>query len=279
MADAELITKEDKLSQAGEMTFLEHLEALRWHLIRSVAAIVLFAVVMFISKEFVFGIVIFGPVEDFFPTYRFFCNLIGRMCEAPELIIQSIQVQEKFITHLKVSILLGIVVAFPYIFWEMWQFIKPGLYPKEQKAARGVVGICSFLFLLGVFFGYYVITPFALHFLTGYDIAGYAYNDVVTTSTLTSFVNNLAMYCMPAGIIFELPVVVYFLTKVGLITSGFLKKYRRLAFVIILVLSAIITPPDVMTQFLIGIPLYILYEISIGISKRVEKKQALDETA
>lgn len=274
MAKAELVSKSDNLPNGGEMTFLEHLEALRWHLIRSVLAVILFATVMFLSKEFVFDRVIFGPLYDNFPTYRLFCNAFGIMCEAPEFIIQSIQMQEKFITHLKVSILLGVVVAFPYLFWEMWQFIKPGLYPKEQRAARGVVFVCSMLFLTGVLFGYYVITPFAINFLTSYEL-----NDIVTTSTLTSYVNNMAMYAVPAGVIFELPIVVYFLTKVGLITPDFLKKYRRLAVVLILVLSAIITPPDVMTQFLIGIPLYILYEISIGISRRVFNKQAIEDDA
>jgi len=274
MANAEIIPSKENLPDTGEMTFLEHLEALRWHLVRSIVAVVVFAVVIFISKEFVFEIMIFGPLKANFPTYQFFCNTFGLMCEPPNIIIQSLKLQEKFVTHLKVSILAGIVVAFPYIFYEMWNFIKPGLYPKEQRAARGVVFVCSSLFLIGVFFGYYVMAPVAINFLTGYDVG-----DIETTSSLSSFVNNLAMYTMPTGVIFELPIVVYFLTKVGLVTADFLKKYRRLAFVLILIFSAIITPPDVMTQFLIGIPLYLLYEISIGISSRVMKKQAEEDAA
>ncbi len=146
----------------------------------------------------------------------------------------------------------------------MWRFIKPGLYPKEQDAARGIVLICSLLFITGVSFGYFIISPFALKFLSGYEIA-----DTASTATLTSYVNNMTMYTVPAGIIFELPIVVFFLSKVGLITPEFMRKYRRMAIVVILVLAAIITPPDPTTQVLIGVPLYLLYEISIIISKRV----------
>ena len=253
----------------SEMTFLEHLEVLRWHIIRSILSIALFAIVLFSNKEFVFDRVIFGPKYASFPTYQFFCKYFGTLCEPPDFLIQTIQVQEKFITHLKVSIIMGIVISFPYIFWEVWQFIKPGLYPKERKAAKGMVGICSFLFILGTLFGYYVVTPFALKFLTGYEIS----TVTATATTLSSYVNILAMWTVPAGIIFELPIVMYFLTKVGLVTPEFLRKYRRLAIVVILIVAAIITPPDPTTQFLIGVPLYILYEISIMISQRVTVAQ------
>ena len=262
-------------SPEAEMTFLEHLEVLRWHIIRSLLSIALFGIVIFINKDFVFDRVILGPKYGSFPTYRFFCNFLGNMCEPPDFLIQTIHIQEKFITHLKVSIIGGVVVAFPYIFWEIWQFVKPGLYPKEQKAARGIVFICSFLFLLGTMFGYYVITPFALKFLSGWEIG----EVTSTASTLSSYVSNITMYTVPAGIVFELPIVVYFLTKVGLVTPAFLKRYRRLAVVIILILAAIITPPDPTTQFLIGVPLYILYEVSILISQRVTVAQEKEDAA
>ncbi|MDH3648149.1 MAG: twin-arginine translocase subunit TatC [Saprospiraceae bacterium] len=251
-----------------EMTFLEHLEELRWHIIRATASIALFAIVMFTNKEFVFDRIIFGPKWDSFPTYKFFCKILNILCSPPEFMVQAFKVEEKFITHLKVSIILGIIVSFPYIFWEVWKFIKPGLYQNERNAARGIVFVCSALFLIGVLFGYYIISPFALNFLTGYELA-----DTISTPTLTSYVNNMAMYTVPTGIVFELPVVVYFFTKIGLITPDFLKQYRKMAFVVILVMSAIITPPDVITQFLIGVPLYILYEISIVISMRVVANQ------
>ncbi len=257
----------------AEMTFLEHLEVLRWHIIRSIAAIALFGVVIFSNKDFVFDRIILGPKYGNFPTYQFFCKFFGTLCSPPDFVLQTISIQEKFITHLKVSIILGIVIAFPYIFYEVWQFIKPGLYPKEQRAARGIVLICSGLFMLGTLFGYFIITPFALKFLTGWEIS-----DVMTTaSTLSSYVSNMAMYTVPAGIIFELPIVVYFLTKVGLITPGFLRQYRRMAVVVILVVAAIVTPPDPTTQFLIGVPLYLLYEVSIIISQRVVTAQEKED--
>ena len=177
---------------------------------------------------------------------------------------------EKFIVHIKVSVMLGFVVSFPYVFYQFWSFIAPGLYEEERKAARGVVFICSSLFIAGILFGYFIISPFAVSFLAGYEI-----KDVASTTTLSSYVSYMMMFTIPTGVIFELPVVVFFLAKVGLITAEFMQTYRRHAFVVILILAAIITPPDVVTQLLIGFPLYILYEISIIIARRVEKKQEL----
>lgn len=259
-----------KQGDQAEMTFLEHLEVLRWHIIRSLAAIAIFAIVMFLSNEFIFDRVLFGPKYSDFPTYRWFCPIAERMCDGPTFSVQTVTVEEKFITHLKVSIILGMVVAFPYIFWEVWSFIKPGLYPKEKKAARGIVWICSGLFLMGIMFGYFIITPFALIFLTGWQIAT---DVIVSTPTLTSYVSSITFYTLPAGIVFEMPVVVYFLSKIGLMSPDFMRQYRRMAIVIILIVSGIITPPDVLTQFLIGIPIYMLYEVSILISQRVVNAQ------
>lgn len=260
------IQAKDKQDQA-EMSFFDHLEELRWHLIRAVLAIVLFGIVVFLNKQFVFDKVVFGPLSDRFPTYQFFCRLFNSMCEAPEITLQALKVEEKFLTHLKVSIVVGLVIAFPYVFYEIWNFIKPGLYPKERKAARGMVFICSILFSMGVMFGYFVVTPFAFTFLAGYKLGA-----IQAMPSLSSYVSTMIMIALPAGVVFELPIVVYFLSKIGLVTPAFLKKYRRIAVVVILILSALITPPDITTQFLIGIPLYILYEISIFISARVEKK-------
>jgi sec-independent protein translocase protein TatC len=254
----------------AEMTFLEHLEVLRWHIIRSLVAIALFGIVMFLSNEFIFDRVLFGPKYADFPTYGWFCPIVERMCDAPVFNVQTITIEEKFMTHLKVSIILGIVVAFPYILWEIWSFVKPGLYAKERKAARGIVWICSFLFILGILFGYYIITPFALKFLTGWEVATDA---IVSTPTLTSYVSSITFYTLPSGIVFEMPIVVYFLTKIGLMSPEFMRQYRRMAIVIILIVAGIITPPDVLSQFLIGIPLFILYEVSIIISKRVVAEQ------
>jgi sec-independent protein translocase protein TatC len=257
-----------------EMSFLEHLEALRWHIIRSLGAIVAVAIGVFMAKEFVFGTVILGPTREDFVTYRFFCSILDSLCFHPDgLQIINRDLQENFINHLKVSFWLGLVVAFPYVFYELWKFIKPGLYAKEVKAARGMVFICSTLFFVGVMFGYFVISAFAVTFLSTYNLDP----TIQSTVTLSSLVNSMTMFTLPVGIIFELPVVVYFLAKIGLVTPEFMRQYRKHAFVVILILSAILTPPDMVTQILIAGPLYLLYEASIIICKRVYKKQEEEE--
>jgi len=257
------------------MSFLEHLEELRWHIIRSLVVIVAVGIVLFLFKNWLFETVIFGPTHDGFLSYRVFCRLSNdlglgdAMCiEPPEFRKQAIGFGESFITSIKVSFIAGFIAAFPYVFYEFWRFISPGLYPNERRATRGIVFICSFLFMLGVLFGYYIIAPFAVNFLGGYYIPG-----VENSPTLSSFINYMLMFTAPAGLIFELPIVVFFLSKVGLVTPEGMRKYRRHAIVGTLLLAAIITPPDVVTQFLIGIPLFILYEISIYISARVNKAE------
>ena len=260
--------KQKRIGQpAGEMSFLDHLEQLRWHMIRAIIATALIAIVIFLAKDLIFDVIIFGPKKPTFVTYEFFCGLSDRFCfSPPDFDVITRKLEERFVTHIKVSIILGIIVAFPYIFWEIWRFVKPGLYKEEQRATRGVVFISSFLFLSGIAFGYFVISPFAITFLAGYDVS-----DTLATVTLGDFVSLMTMFTFPAGLIFELPIVVYFLSKIGLLTPEFMKKYRRHSFIIILILAAVITPPDVITQFLIGLPLYFLYEISIIISRRVNK--------
>lgn len=254
-----------------EMSFLEHLEALRWHIIRALGSIMVVGVGAFMAKEFIFDVILLGPTKSTFITYRWFCSISEKICFYPEgLEIITRNISEQFLSHIKVSIWLGLIVAFPYIFYEFWKFVKPGLYNTEQKATKGVVFICSMLFISGILFGYFVISPFAVTFLSSYSVS----SDILNTTTLTSLVNSMTMFTIPTGIIFELPIVIYFLAKVGLITSADMKKYRKHAAVMILILAAIITPPDVITQFLIGLPLYMLFETGIIIAKRVEKNQA-----
>jgi len=254
------------------MSFLEHLEELRWHLVRSAIAVIIFAVLTFIGGKAFFEFIMISPKTDGFFTYRMICQLSESLCfSPPRLDLIAVELGEQFIVHFKFAMMFGIVLSFPYIFWEFWRFIKPGLYPDEKKAARGIVLICSLLFLSGVLFGYYIISPFAITFLGSYDLGA------VSTTSLSSYVNYMTMFTLPVGIVFELPIVVYFLSKIGLVTPEFLKSYRRHSFVIILILAAVITPPDVVTQFLIGVPLYFLYEISIIISKRVVAKQKAEE--
>lgn len=264
MSDKSLIESEEK-----EMSFLDHLEELRWHIIRSVIAILVIAIVMFVSKDFVFEQIILAPKKEGFFTYQFFCNLSEITCfYPPKFDLITRELGEQFFVHIKVSFWLGLIAAFPYVFYEFWKFIRPGLYQKEQKAARGIVVICSLLFFTGILFGYYTIAPFAITFLAGYQVGEAAIN----APTLSSFVNYMTMFTVPSGIVFQLPVFVYFLAKVGLVTPELMRNYRKHAFLMILVMSAIITPPDVITQFLIGIPVFVLYEISIGIAKRTIKK-------
>lgn len=253
-----------------EMSFMDHLEQLRWHIVRSIVAIFSGAIIVFLLKEWVFKHIIFAPKQDSFITYRFFCKMSEATCfYPPKFHLVAIQMGEQFFIHIKVSIFLGFIMAFPYVFWELWRFIKPGLYDNEQKSARGIVFICSALFLSGVLFGYYIITPFAINFLAGYSVGV----DAVSNPSLESYVSYLTMFTMPTGVVFELPIVVLFLSKAGLITPELMRTYRKHSIIVILILAAVITPPDVMSQFLIGIPIFILYEISIMISKKVKMKR------
>ena len=266
-------------AQEKEMTFLEHLEELRWHIIRAMIAILVVTIVLFIFQSWLFDVIIFGPTHKNFISYRAICDLsqsLGwgdSLCfSPPEFRKQAIGFGEAFITSIKVCFVGGFILAFPLVFREIWGFVKPGLYPNERNATRGVVFICSALFLLGVAFGYFIIAPFAINFLVGYTIPG-----VENTPTLNSFINYMLMFTLPAGLIFELPIVVYFLAKIGLVTAATMRTYRRHSIIGILILAAVVTPPDVVTQFLIGIPLYILYELSIFVAVRVEKKAAAEE--
>lgn len=271
--------KANSAQAEAEMGFLDHLEELRWHILRSVGWIMIFAIVAFLAKDFVFGTLLFGPRNDWFPSYRAICGFsefLGMgdaLCMSPpEFETIATDLGELFTSHLKVSFFIGFAAAFPFVLWEVWRFIKPGLYAKEQKAARGFVSVCSFLFICGVLFGYYVISPFAITFLAGYQIQG-----TVSSPTISSYVSYMIMFTIPIGMVFQLPVLIYFLSKIGLVTPEFMKTYRRHAFVVILISAAIITPPDVITQFLVGFPLFFLYELSIFISARVVKKQQEEE--
>jgi len=251
-----------------EMSFVDHLEELRWHIIKSLASIVIIGIIVFVFIDDVFNHIIYGPRNDDFITYRLFCSISERMCfTPPKFEVIAIQMGEQFFTAIKVSFWLGLIVSFPLVFREIWKFIKPGLYKREQKAARGIVFSCSFLFLLGVTFGYYIIAPFAINFLIGFDIG-----EASASPSLASYVNYMTLFTVPTGILFQLPIFVYFLSLIGLLTPEIMKKYRKHAFIVILIIAAVATPPDVITQFLVGVPVYILYELSITVSARASKK-------
>lgn len=257
------------------MSFLEHLEELRWHLIRSALAVLFFGILAFVFRNIIFDHIILAPKTPEFFTNRLLCHL-GDLVHVSKLCINSkpfqvinINMAGQFTTHIMVSVVAGIILAFPYIFYEFWKFLQPALYSKEQKYARGAVTTSSLLFLLGVLFGYYLIVPLSVHFLGSYTVSDQVLNQI----NLKSYISTVTTVALAGGIVFELPVVVYFLTKVGLVTPEFLKKYRRHSLVVILILSAIITPPDVFSQILVCLPLILLYEISIVISRRIVKQQ------
>lgn len=263
-----------------EMSFLDHLEELRWHLIRSVMAIVIIACAAMLMSDFIFDTVLFGPKSMDFPTYRFFCEISTFMgidsdfC-ADELpfIIQSREMAGQFSAFIWTSIWAGFILGFPYILYELWKFISPGLHPNERKHSRGFIFTASLLFFCGTLFGYYVVAPLSINFLVSFNVSDQVSNEI----DLASYIATVRTSVIACGLIFELPIIVYFLTKVGLVTPEILKKYRKISLVVVLILSAVITPPDVTSQIVVAFPILILYQISIYISKRVLKRQAKQE--
>ncbi len=267
-----------------EMSFLDHLEQLRWHLIRSAIAIVSMGVIAFINKTFVFDSIILGPKNSDFLTFRFLCKASAKLHELlPSVVgvdtlcigqnmpqLQNINMAGQFTSHIMTSIVFGLIVAFPYVFWEVWRFIAPGLKDGERNNARGAVFTVSSLFFIGVLFGYFVICPLSVNFFLTYSVS----ETVQNLPTLGTYISTVTTVVLACGFVFQLPVIVMVLTKLGLVSPLILRKFRKHAFVGSLVLSAIITPPDVFSQFLVTLPLMVLYEISIFISARITKKAA-----
>jgi sec-independent protein translocase protein TatC len=262
-----------------EMSFLDHLEELRWHVIRSLGAIVVFTIVAFVEVKWIFSNVILAPAKSDFWTWRMFCKL-GQAFNSQDLCIDDIplELQSRFMTGqftitIVAAFIIGLVFAFPYVVWELWRFIKPGLRINERKNSRGVVSAVSALFLAGISFGYYVIAPLMVYVMVNYQISDMIKNEF----DITSYVSTVVTLVFGSGLLFQLPVVIFFLSKVGLVTPAFLRRYRKHSVVIILIIAAIITPPDPLSQTLISIPLYLLFEISIIISARVERQRLRDE--
>ncbi|MEM0999211.1 MAG: twin-arginine translocase subunit TatC [Bacteroidota bacterium] len=263
--------------QEAEMSFFEHLEELRWHLMRIVIAIIAIGVVLFIYRQEVIGGVFMTPFKGDFPTFRFLCNYISpQFCnvEIP-VSIQAISPYEQFMRAMGYSFFGGIIVAFPYITWELWRFIRPALSRKERRKVRWNVMTTSLLFFVGVFFGYFILLPISIQFLSNFELFAEAENiwrigDVINFEMLLLF---------GTGLLFQLPVVTYYLSKLGLLTPQFLKRYRRHAIVVLLLLAALITPPDPFTQIVIFLPLITLYQIGIGISRRVYRRKEREELA
>jgi sec-independent protein translocase protein TatC len=267
--------KEGMKTEYAEMSFLEHLEELRWHIIRSALAVVIFAVIAFILKDFIFNTVILNPRTPGFWTNRMFAQLadyVGtdalRINQQPLELI-SIKIAGQFMTHIWVSIIAGFIIASPVVFYEFWRFIKPALYDNEKQYASGAVFFTSILFLMGVLFGYFLIVPLSVHFLGTYNVSGEVTNQI----NLKSYIGSVTSISLAAGVVFLIPIFSFFLSKVGLLTPQFMKTYRKHAYVVMLLLSAIITPPDIFSQIMVCFPLVFLYEIGIFISRRVVKKR------
>ncbi|MGB0891639.1 MAG: twin-arginine translocase subunit TatC [Flavobacteriaceae bacterium] len=267
--------------EGKEMSFLAHLEELRWHLVRSTAAIFIFAIVLFAFDKQVYENFLFAHRDPNFITYRLFCdfftafNIESAFCNVSfaHTKLQSLQLTQQLMNSIWTSFILGIILAFPYILWEIWRFITPGLHENEIKKSRGFILIASLLFFLGVLFSFYIIAPVSIHFLYNYQITDMIENNFTMDSHISLVTNML----LGVAVMFELPVIVYFLSKIGLITPEFLKQYRKHALVAVLILAAIITPPDVASQVIVAIPVLILYEISIYVSKVVIKRQQKKE--
>ena len=257
-----------------EMSFVDHLEELRWHVMRALVAIAVCGLLLFLFREWYFRHVLFATNYDDFPSYRFFCWLSetlgtgGALCmSGPNVNIQATEFGEQFITAIKMSFVGGFVLAFPYVFYEIWAFIRPGLYEEEQRGTRWVILICSVLFFLGVAFGFFIIAPFGTNFLMGFDVGG-----AVNQPKMSSFIGFMVMFTLPAALIFELPVLVYFLARFGLVTAQGMRTYRKHSIIGILILASLLTPPDVVTQILIAVPLYALYEVSIFVARRAQRR-------
>ena len=270
----------DKETATGdEMSFIEHLEELRWHVIRAVGAILIFTIAAFIYIEEIYDKIILGPSKSDFWTYRMLCKIAaftgaeGLCIDKLDFELQSREMAGQFTMALLSSVIIGLLFAFPYAFWEIWRFIKPGLKPSERRISRGAVFYVTFLFLSGVFFGYYIVSPLAINFLANFKLDPSIKNQF----DITSYIGLISVLTLACGLTFQLPVVAFVLSRIGFLNPRFMRQYRRHAFVVILILAAVITPsPDVLSQVLVALPLTLLYEISIWVSGWVERNKKND---
>lgn len=258
-----------------EMSFLEHLEELRWHIIRSILAIVILMIIAFIFKRVIFNMIILSPRTPEFVTNRFFCHM-AEVFNIPSLCINqnpvsliNIKMSGQITTHITVSLVAGLILAFPVILREFWAFFRPALKENEARYAGGAVFAASMLFFTGVLFGYFILAPLSIHFLSTYEVDP----SVVNQINVRSYIGTLTSICLATGLVFELPIITFFLAKIGVVTPQFMRKYRKHAIVVIFIIAAIITPPDVFSQTLVAIPLLILYEVSILIARGVVRKK------
>jgi len=263
----------------SEMSFLQHIEELRWHLVRSAAVIMVFGIAAFCLNDFLFDTVIFGPLKQDFISYRAMCSLghkIGAgegMCMIVKPAhLQTLSASEQFFNHMWISLISGLILGFPYVLWELWKFIRPALKNQEIGPVKIFVVIASFLFLIGISFGYFLLFPMSYNFLISYQVSSSGI--VQTQNTFDDYISLISTMVLVSGLIFEMPILVYFLTRMTILSPEFMRKYRKHAVIIILIAAAVITPsPDVTSQMIVAIPMYLLYELSIFVSVGVVKRR------
>ena len=274
----EVTNKTNKPKEEKVMTFWDHLDELRWHIMRSLIAVVVLAIVAFVNREIIFDYIILAPSTSDFVTNRALCKLgawlsINALCiKDMHLQIINIKMSGHFRTHMYISIVAGFILSFPYVLWEIWRFIKPAMKDTERKYSSGGVFISSILFMMGILFSYFLIVPLTVNFLGTYHVSETVFNQI----SLSSYISTVVSVTFAVGIVFELPILVYFLTKIGVLTPDFMKRNRKYMYVLMLIVSAIITPPDMFSQILVVLPLIALYEFSIGVSNRIYKKHLED---
>ncbi|MFL5728303.1 MAG: twin-arginine translocase subunit TatC [Cytophagaceae bacterium] len=278
------------MSEEKEMTFLDHLDVLRGHLVRCVIAILVFAIVAFIYMPSIFHHIILAPARPDFITYRALCKISTWVCshwpalcdagstlcvDKIDFVLQSRTMSGQFTMHITASLVCGLVISFPYVVWELWRFVKPALYPREKKGASGGVLFVTILFTCGVLFGYYIVSPLSINFLANYKLDP----SIQNFFDITSYISTICLLVLGSGLMFQLPVLVYVLTSMGMITPEFMRKYRKHAVILNFILAALVTPsPDIFTMTLVALPLLFLYELSIFISGSALRKQAKAET-
>jgi len=267
--------KQKGKSLEAEMSFFDHLEVLRWHLIRSAIAIAIFMGLAFTFYDFIFDTIVMGPKKPDFWTYRMMCLIGERFNLGPDFCVKEIPINiintdmaGQFTLQLNSSLLIGLVLGFPYLLYEIWLFIKPALTDVERKSANGFVFYATLLFILGILFGYFMISPLSVNFLAHYSVSPEIDNQI----TVDSYLSSVATLTLGTGVVFELPIIIFILSKIGIMTPQFMRATRRYAVILILVIAAIVTPtPDILTMLTVSFPLFLLYELSIVIAGRVQK--------
>jgi sec-independent protein translocase protein TatC len=273
-------------TEKKEMSFLDHLEELRKRLFKAMIPVAFFTIIAFVYMDKIFKNIIIAPARPDFWTYKILCKIGSKMdelfnvgnvicVEKIDFMLQSRTLTGQFTMYMTSGFVTGFIMAFPFFFWQLWKFIEPALNPNERKNARGGIFFVSLLFFVGVLFGYYIVSPLSINFLANFKLD----ESISNQFDVTSYISMLLMMVLGCGVMFQLPVAVYILSRLGMMTPGIMRKYRRHAIVVILIVAAILTPsPDIFSQVLVGTPMIILYEISIFISASIERKKNIQLT-